>query len=90
MNHIQSKVNNDILIPRSNLKNGPPKMRFKEEADELYMGSGAEEVAPNEAVIGRRLRHDGQFLSPRAFNQNWLENQYKKFQTLAEANYIHQ
>ena len=59
MNHIQAKVNNDILIPRSNLKNGPPRQRIQNDLDELYTGSGAEEVAPNEAVIGRRLRHDG-------------------------------
>ena len=74
LNQVYTKVNNDILIPRSNLKNGPQREKYKNVFDELVVGSGAEEVAPNEAVIGRKLKPDGQFLSPRTFNQNWLEN----------------
>ena len=59
LNQVYTKVNNDILIPRSNLKIGPPRMRRPDDYDELIFGSGAEEVAPNEAIIGRKLKPDG-------------------------------
>ena len=41
------------------MKIGPPRMRRPDDYDELIFGSGAEEVAPNEAIIGRKLKPDG-------------------------------
>jgi len=79
-------VNNDILIPRSILKKNEPPKRYQpekedfDEFDELLGPAGPDQIAPNEAVIGRHLDKDGPMLSPRTFNQNYLENRYKKME----------
>jgi hypothetical protein len=56
---LEAKCNNDILIPRSILKkNEVPQYKENAELQDDYeeleaYGSGADDVAPNEAVIGR-------------------------------------
>ena len=90
------KVNNDVLIPRSILKKsevGPrdyAKMRLKdelpqlsdsEELEDFLAGKNVEhQISPREGVVGRKLDVAGPILSPRTFNQNYLENQYKKIE----------
>ena len=79
-------MNNDILIPRSILKKNEAPKRYggeKEDFDEfeeLLGPAGPDQIAPNEAVLGRHLDKDGPMLSPRTFNQNYLENRYKKME----------
>jgi hypothetical protein len=89
----EAKVNNDILIPRSILKkNEVPQYKrgpddVEDELDEFdAYGSGAEDIAHNEAVVGRQLK--GPLLSPKTFSQNFLENQYRSFQIQERANYL--
>ena len=80
------KVNNDILIPRSILKKNEAPKRYQtdkedfDEFEELLGPAGPDQIAPNEAVLGKHLDKVGPMLSPRTFNQNYLENRYKKME----------
>ena len=62
------------MIPRSILKkNEPPRRSQPEKEDfddfeELLGPAGPDQIAPNEAVIGRHIEKDGPMLSPRTFN----------------------
>ncbi len=50
--------------------------------------AGPDQIAPNEAVVGKHLDKGGPMLSPRTFNQNYLENRYKKMEIQEQAAYI--
>ena len=51
-----------------------------DEFEELLGPAGPDQIAANEAVLGKHLDKDGPMLSPRTFNQNYLENRYKKME----------
>ena len=83
------KYNNDVLIPRSILKRNEVNRRDiydKDIADDLkefddLIGQGAElEIDPNEGIVGRHLDTKGPILSPKTFNQNYLQNHYIKME----------
>jgi hypothetical protein len=70
---LESKMNNDILIPRSILKkNEVPQYKRglndnEDDLEEFELNvTGAEDIAQNEAVVGRQLR--GPLLSPKTFS----------------------
>ena len=86
---IQVKFNNDVLIPRSILKRNEINRRElydREVVDDLkefdeIIGQGTElEIDPNEGIVGRHLDLNGPILSPKTFNQNYLQNHYKKME----------
>lgn len=84
-------MNNDILIPRSILKRNelPPKPPVElDDFDELL--NDAEQLAAKEAVIGRQIDMNGPMISPRLFNQNYLENMYRKMEMRDQVMYIMQ
>lgn len=82
------KFNNDILIPRSILKKnevGPRDLtKMPESADFLteydaIINHGIEtNVSASEGVVGRQLDVNGPLLSPKKFDQNYLEKAYRK------------
>ena len=75
------KVNNDILIPRSILKRnegGQSKKANKDNLDEFEeLLNEAEQLASNEAVVGKQIDANGPIISPRTYNQNYLRNVYR-------------
>lgn len=80
---VHGKFNNDILIPRSILKRNEPVDRKPKKAaegldlDELL--KHAEDTLPaNETLTGKQLEVGGPILSPKNYNQNYLEHQYKQ------------
>ena len=74
-------MNNDILIPRSILKRNemPPKPQVDlDDFEELL--NDAEQIATKEAIVGKQIDMNGPMISPRLFNQNYLENLYRKME----------
>lgn len=43
------------------------------------------QISPREGVVGRHLDIDGPILSPKTYNANYLENQYKKIELREQA-----
>ena len=86
------KVNNDILIPRSILKRnegGLPKKNNQENLDEFdELLNDAEQLASKEAVVGKGIDMNGPIVSPRTYNQNYLQNMYKAMELNEQAEYI--
>ena len=94
------KVNNDILIPRSILKKnevGPREYIRQQEAQDFVaefdeiVGQGVDsQVSPTEGIVGRQLDTKGPILSPKTFDPNYLEKQYKKMEERQRAELIKQ
>ena len=95
---IPIKVNNDILIPRSILKKnevGPREYLKQMESQDFVaefedlIGHGTEsQVSPSEGIVGRQLNVRGPILSPKTFDPNYLEKQYKKMEERQQAEQI--
>lgn len=81
-----SKVNNDILIPRSILKrNNHPAARPKPDGGQFDFVDELEDIDNanllyNEAVVGRQLDTNAPLLRPRFGVHDYLESQYKTMQ----------
>ena len=93
------KVNNDVLIPRSILKKNDANRKdlfYKDIPDDLgefddLIAQGAElEINPNEGIVGRQLDVKGPILSPKTFNQDYLEKHYKAMEAKQHAQVIRQ
>lgn len=82
-------MNNDILIPRSILKRNemPPKPQVDlDDFEELL--NDAEQIATKEAIVGKQIDMNGPMISPRLFNQNYLENLYRKMEMRDQVMYL--
>jgi len=88
---MNSKVNNDILIPRSILKkNTHPEAKLMKETTEFDFIDELEHIDNanllyNEAVIGKHIDHNNTILKTKHGGQDNLENQYKILQLQEQA-----
>ena len=47
------------------------------------------EINPNEGIVGRQLDVNGPILSPKTFNQNYLEQHYKQMERKEQIQQLH-
>lgn len=86
-----SKVNNDILIPRSILKrNNHPAARPRQDGAQFDLVDELEDIDNanllyNEAVVGRQLDANAPLLRPRLGLHDNLESQYRVLQLQEQA-----
>jgi hypothetical protein len=86
-----SKMNNDILIPRSILKRNELPLKPAVELDDFdELLNDAEQLAVKETIIGRQIDVNGPMISPKLFTQNYLENKYRNMEMNDQIMYLQQ